>query len=214
VSPKSLDFGFYGEGVRDYGFLLPVVRRILENLLAPSGIEAHALSLDYIKVGGLSEQEKLKHIAEKAKGYSLIVYHLDADRPDEDDAYKNRFEPGYAVIATDPDKYNVDIVPIIPIHMTDAWILVDFEAFRATVGTNLTAKELGFKSKPHQIESLPNPKQIFEDAVKKVSQNRRKRIPFEDVYVPLAERIDLQLLGKVSAYNNFLKRLSKKLHYL
>lgn len=211
MSIRTLQYGFYGEGVRDYGFLSPIVQRTLEKLLPYNDVQG--INLDYIKHEG-TEKDRIIRIAEHTKGLEFVIYHLDADGPNEDAAFKDRFEPGYKAIAGNPDRYNLNIVPIIPVRMTDAWIIADFELFRAVVGTDLSRKDLGFKSKPREVESILNPKQVFEGAVSAVKKRRRKKIPLNQIYEDIALQMDLGLLQKVPAYQKFLSRLNDKLEDL
>lgn len=217
MSPTSLVFGFYGEGAAEYGFLFAIVERTLEELLPDADL--HGIPFDNIDTSGLSQVERMARVGKEARGYTFVVFHLDADGPNTETAYSERFEPGYTQILQDKDsnRVNPDFVPVIPVRNTDAWMLVDFDAFRQAVGTHQGAEELGFKQKPHQVESIPDPKTVFEDAVKNARPGRRKTVALDSVYFPLAQRISLDLLAKVPAYQEFLGRLTdtlKELHYM
>ena len=214
MKSRVLVLGFFGEGVRDYGFLLPVVQRTLQKQLPLYDILP--IKLDYVDSTGLGDAEKLRRVAEETTGFGIVVYHLDADAPNTKKATQ-RFDRSYRQLLKDDGKVNTDIVPVIPVRMTDAWLLVDFEAFRQTVGTRLDPEALGFKRRPREVEAIRNPKKVFEDAVKKARPGRRRAIPIEDVYLPLAERISLELLEKVPAYKEFKEQLTsmlKTLHYV
>jgi hypothetical protein len=86
-------------------------------------------------------------------------------------------------------------------------MLVDFNAFQQVVGTNLSARELGFVNHPCQVESIQDPKGIFRQAVTNARPGRRRPIPVKDVYGPLALRINLELLKLVPAFQVFMQRL-------
>lgn len=214
---KQLLFGFYGEGIRDYGFLMPLMKRVLERLLP------HVDILDPVDLpiseSDLSQIEKMHKVAQAADGFNLVLFGLDADAPNTDKAYKERFEPGYTALLEIDEGVNYDIVPIIPVRMTDAWIIIDFAAFRAVVGTKLDAQTLGFPNKPHEVESIQSPKTVFENAIETARPGRKNRpkINPADVYRPIAQRLDLNLLEKVPAYQEFEERLIAKLtelHFL
>jgi hypothetical protein len=204
---SCLAVGFYGEGPREYGFLLPIVERSLQELLPH--VDILMIPLDYVDVLGLDQVDKIVRVAEETYGYGLVVFHLDADAPDTEKAYLERFEPGYDEIhhSAANSNLNTDLVPVIPVRMTDAWMLVDFEAFREVVGTKLNAGELGFKERPHQVESIQSPKAVFADAVRRARPRRRRAIRLDSVYRPLALRISLDKLRQVPAYQVFLDRL-------
>src|SRR5262249_32273958 len=152
----SLDFAFYGEGIRDYGFLLPLVERILQEILPHIAIQG--ISLDKLDLSGMGQVEKMLRIAKEGHGAELLIFHLDADHPDTSRADRERFQPGYAEILKQPDKYNINILPLIPVRMTEAWMLADFDAFHGVIYTELTASDLGFPSSSKQVESIQDPK--------------------------------------------------------
>lgn len=212
----QLLFGFYGEGPRDYGFLMPLIERVLQDMLPHTDI----LPLDVrVDKSDLSQIDKMLVVAEETNGFSLAIFHLDADGPNTTDAYNQRFEPGYLRVLDIEDGVNRVIVPVIPVRMTEAWMLVDFEAFCKVVGTRETANTLGFPGYPRQVESIQLPKTVFEMAIEKAIRGRkhRKRIKPDEVYRPLAQRLDLGLLAQVPAYQEFEGRLRetlKRLHYL
>ncbi|MHB8625002.1 MAG: DUF4276 family protein [Aggregatilineales bacterium] len=213
---KSLVVGFYGEGNCEYEFLLPLVERILQRLLP----DADILPLPMTTEAG-SQNEKLKEVACQASGYHLVVFHLDADNRDAQKAFEDRFAPGYEAlqqleVCADGQLPNIHIVPVIPIRMTEAWLLADFEAFRSVVGTALLAKVLGFAAHPHQVEGIHDPKTVFDKAVQDAGQRRgrRKRIAPSEVYKPLVARLSLELLAKIPAYSLFTGRLHAELKNL
>lgn len=214
---RSLDFAFYGEGIRDYGFLLPLVERTLQAILPHIAIQG--IRLDKLNVSGMNQVEKMRRIAEESRGSGLVIFHLDADYSDTSRADSERFQPGYAEILKQPDRFNVNIVPLIPVRMTEAWMVVDFDAFRSVIYTDWTASDLGFPETPKQVESIPDPKLTFEQAVKKASSKRRRprKIPLDEVYLPLSEKIALNKLREVPAYQEFEERIHKvllALHYI
>jgi hypothetical protein len=210
---KSLVVGFYGEGNCEYEFLLPLIERILQRLLPSVDI----LSLP-VTTEAVSQSEKLQRVACQASGYHLVVFHLDADNRDAQKAFEDRFAPGYEAlqqleVCADGQPPNIHIVPMIPIRMTEAWLLADFEAFRSVIGTALSAEDLGFAAHPHQVETIRDPKVVFNKAVQDASRRRgrRKRIAPSDVYKPLVARLNLELLAKIPAFNLFTGRLHTEL---
>ena len=207
---SALLFGFYGEGTRDYGFTKPVVERTLEQLLPHIDI----LSQDIMVNDPLDQDEIVLEVARRGDGYSLVIFHLDADARTTEQALRDRFAPGYRLVELSVEDVNQDIVPVIPVRMTEAWMLVDFEAFRQTVGTQKTGDELGFPRRPRQVEAIPEPKVVFENAIKNSRPGRRRNIPPDDVYIPLAARVRLDLLEQVPAYQEFKQHLLTTLHAL
>lgn len=205
---STLVVSFYGEGSSDYAFLTPIIQRTLQDILPHVDVLLIELDHHYLKVTGLNQIDKMKRVAEHGGG--IIVFHLDADAPTTHRAYEERFQPGYQRILQHPGGLNISILPVIPVRNTNAWMLVDFGAFQRVVGTHLRPEELGFVSQPHQVESIQDPKTVFRTAVRE-ARPRRKPIPFDDVFRPLAQQVDLDLLKKVPAFQEFLERLNEML---
>jgi hypothetical protein len=108
--------GFYGEGIRDYGFLMPLIDRILSGLLRGAvDVDSYAIKLP----PGLNDLEKMKQVMHEARHLHLVVYHLDADGPDEHDSYQ-RFASAYHQMHEEGFAHNAtSVVPVIPIYMTE-----------------------------------------------------------------------------------------------
>lgn len=208
---SSLWFGFYGEGKRDYGFLQPLIQRILD-LMLPQ-VDIFLLTIE-LSEKGLSQTEKIKQVAQKANGYNFVIFHLDADASDTEKAYQERFLPGYQQL--DPlDKHlNRDLIPLIPVRMTDAWLLVDAVALNNVIQPQADLRTLGVPEHPQQIESISDPKSIFDATIR---QSKISPLSLPDIYDNLAAEINLARLEQVPAYQEFKTRLIQTLkeqHYL
>lgn len=136
-----LVFGFCGEGIADYKFTREVVRRTVQDLLPTEDVQAESIE----HIGG-TQEERIIYFAERTNGYHMAFVHLDADGRTRDRAYAERFYPGYQQVQERQDGVNKMLAPIIPIRMTEAWMLADFEAFKYITGTRKTAAQLNFPS--------------------------------------------------------------------
>lgn len=206
-----LVFGFCGEGIADYKFTLEVARRTVQDLLPAEDV----LPIPIEHIEG-TQEERIIYFAERTNGYHMAFVHLDADGRTRDRAYAERFYPGYQQVQARNAGVNKALVPIIPIKMTEAWMLADFEAFRDITGTRKTADQLSFPSRPHQAETL-DAKQIFESAVRNARPGRRRQLTPKDIYFPLAEVVNLALLRHVPAFKAFesdLKDTLVQLNYV
>lgn len=211
---NALVIGFFGEGSCEYNFLMPLVQRVLESLIPTFAVLATPFS--DLRVSDLSQPEKILRVAREAAGYHLVIFHLDADGSTAERAYQERFKPGFEALAEYPEKVNRDIVPVIPIRMTEAWLLVDFDAFRRVVGTGLTMNDLDFPTRPEDVEKISDPKAKLASAIR-IARGKRRPVPVAEVYEPIARVISLELLSKVPAYQVFVDALRDKLtelHYL
>jgi len=210
---SSLVFGLYCEGASDYRFLAPILNRTLQQLIPQ--VELYLVLLDTINHSGQSQDENIKRAAHDGHGFHLVVIHLDADAPDEKGALNNRFEPGRLVAQATPRFYNANLVPIIPVRNTNAWMLVDFAAFRDVVGTDKDADVLGFPKRAVEVEKIFDPKHVFSEALKNARPPRRRhQLKPVDVFTLLAQKIDMRRLTEVPSYLIFHKRLTDLLHTL
>ncbi|MDZ4763639.1 MAG: DUF4276 family protein [Chloroflexota bacterium] len=214
---NTIVFGFYGEGARDYGFIQPLVERLLNEIIPHVDIFAYSIK---IEKEAYSLVRTMLEVAKAGYGYSLIIFHQDADASDTQKCLSERFQPRYETVKNTDEQINKTFVPIIPVRMTEAWMLVDFEAFKRVTGTDKNADDLEFPNRPHQVEALQEPKFIFEQAVRKSrnsSRRRRRMIDPSEIYVPLAAQIDLERLRLVPSFHEFetgLKDILQQLHYM
>src|SRR5690606_20845508 len=130
---QDIFFVFYGEAKADYLFIRRVVLRYLNRLLPHLEFEA----IDIHHHESKTEQERFINLAKENAGYHFIVIHIDADDNEEVKALKNHFLPAYEVIQP-LEAANQQIIPIIPIRETEAWLLADYAAFKEVIGTNLS----------------------------------------------------------------------------
>lgn len=205
----SFTFGFFGEGVRDYAFLVPIIQRLLDELMPPVEIN-DGIWFDDLNTQDMGDADKLANVFHAAQGYQLVVYHLDADTNGRKGLEKalQRFQTAYATARQSPDVQDAPLVPIIPVVMTEAWMLVDFATFKDIVGTKHTADELDFPAKPAKVENIRNPKAVFEQAIRRAGSGRRHPPSPDDVYLPLARRIPLKALQEVPAFHAFKQSLA------
>jgi hypothetical protein len=211
---RTLTFGFYGEGIRDYRFTRLIVERSFQRMIPH--VDVQSIEID-VRREDRDQIEVVLEIARRTHGFDLAVIHLDADSSTEEKAYDERYRPAFEAVQSGGESLNSNLLPVIPIRMTEAWMLVDFAAFKAVSGTSLAATDLDFPQRPEAAERLPDPKEIFESAVRQARPGKRRPIPPADVYLPLAERIDLARLEKLRAYYQFVaraRRLLTDLHFV
>lgn len=205
---RTLTMALYAEGSTDYRFLTTLIQRTAEKLLC-AGRASDVSVLDPLPiehVEGTTGAEKIFNAAQITKGMDLLVIHLDADGRKLDLARKERFQPGLNLVRSSDTKVGVPLIPIIPIKNIEAWLLCDVEAFQRIVGTRLNSEALGFVQRCHQVESIPDPKQCYYDAVRMAHSNssrRRKTFNPGQYYERLGREIDLNKLAQVPAFRHF-----------
>ncbi|MCB0186586.1 MAG: DUF4276 family protein, partial [Caldilineaceae bacterium] len=107
-----------------------------------------------------------------------------------------------------------DVVPVIPIHMTEAWMLVDHEVLLDVIGTTMQPHQLPRLS-AQQIEDIADPKARLVETMQTALASRPKRVRRQrsssELYEPLGRRIALARLAQLPSYQRFVDDLRQAL---
>jgi hypothetical protein len=196
--------GFYGEGNSDKYFFPTLCLRVLANM-GPNEAFLPVEPLEKPSIPEPTHKNFLLAIAKEYVNFDLLFIHVDADAPDIELAYQNKILPVLQSAQASPKIYNTNWVAIIPVRNLEAWILADFEAFKASTGTKLPATELGFPPRPIDAEKLADPKATLNQALKLAYKKRTSN--YEDELGSIAKRINLNMLRKLPAYQGFEQQL-------
>jgi hypothetical protein len=190
--------GLYAEGPSDYGFLIPLLDKLLDDLLAqhyPGQVAElpTPLSLDSEASAGPRREDRIADVIERfSDTCQLFVVHADADG-DAARARRERVEPGVGKgLARQTDV--VAAVACIPIEMTEAWMLVDHEVLKR-LGGDVT--ELS-----KDPERLRDPKRALEQVL---DARRRGRRP--NVYEFVGANVSLTALRRLPGFRVFEEEL-------
>lgn len=98
----------------------------------------------------------------------LLFVHRDAESIDP--------SPRYAEIEQAAAEANADVpvVPVVPIRMTEAWLLFDERAVRWAAGNPNGRQALGLSIK--NVEANPDPKSLLREAIKTASGKTGRRL--------------------------------------
>lgn len=218
---RTLTLALYAEGPTDERFLSIIIQRTAYQLLR----QHKEVQVD-VFLKALSPEPDVKDrgecilsVARKAHGFHALIVHADANAPTADGALQYRFESGQKLVQENEKDTCRDLLPIIPIRMTEAWMMTDVEAFREVVGTDLRAEDLEFPARPHQVEAIQDPKHELNVALSQIftRRRRRKKARLGQYYEPLARHIRLHRLGNVPAFQQFANDLTdvlENLHFI
>jgi hypothetical protein len=212
---KRLVLALYAEGSTDERFLPPVIQRTAEQLL--TRYEKQIIDIETRTIPRVTNfanrDECILEAARRATSYNILIIHSDADHPTRERALQERFRPGYELVQRTQESLCKSLVPIIPIRMTEAWMLAaDHDLLREVIGTSLRAQELGLVNRARQVESDPNPKQTLKQIMQRAYSerpHRRHDIDLNRLYLPLGRRISLERLSYVPSYKQFEKDLTE-----
>lgn len=220
---KSLVISLYAEGRSDDRFLPVVIFRLVEKIICENSTEvvdiAEPLLMDTKNKPQLStREEKILDVARRCTDYDVLIVHSDADFPEPNRAINERIQPGFNRSRREfqGGGSNCQLVAIVPVQMTEAWMLVDPEALCEVIGTHVNYQHLGLPVRARDVESLPYPKGTLNEVVRKATEGytRRRPVKIGSIQEPLARLIDLEKLCDVPSFSRFDEDLRKALHHL
>jgi hypothetical protein len=95
-------------------------------------------------------------------------------------------------IAATANLLNVPHVPVVPVRMTEAWLLANEAAIRAAAGNPNGSDDLQLPA-VRRIEEIPNPKQMLHELLVRASglnARRRSRLPVDQQVHRITSYID------------------------
>lgn len=214
-----IQIAYTTEGSTDERFLGHIIERTFETLLFESTNDIEIYPPVHISDKAESFNQTIVSIAEKYSFFNVICVHCDADSPSSDNIMKRKIIPAFDIV----EKTNYackNLVAIIPVQMTEAWMLADIDLLIREIGTSLSCENLNLPCKSKQVEAIANPKYRIEDALRIAQSHvakRRNRIKINDLYTPIAQRISIQNLEALPSFRNFFisaRQSLIKLNYL
>lgn len=213
--------GLFTEGNTDDRFLESVVKRTLD-IVAFDCTGDIDIELKIIKIdkAGLSFEEQVLEVSKTAlEKFSVLLFfvHTDADNVDDVSIFESKIKPAQMLLANQDEKlYCKEMVAIVPIQMTESWMIADKKLLKEEIGIDKTDAELGIHLNP---EKLNDPKSIIRDIIRlsKEDTTKRKRnrgLTISDLYQIMGQKIELDELEKLSSYKKFKNSLIEKLKEL
>lgn len=163
-----------------------------------------------------SSQTKILALGKQAYGFHCFIVHADADSGSPVGALAERYLPGQQLLEAEANPACPVVLPLIPVHMTEAWMLADPEALLMTLNTPYTASQLQLPS-PAGAERKADPKAFLEETLRTAQSHLKRknyRIELADLYALLADTISLERLSLLGSYRQFEKDLEKALRSL
>ena len=160
---KPIDYALIGDGATERA-LIPILAWSLRTLAPRENFSFQG----FVGRGGRDLGSTIDEAIRKYKP-SLLFLHRDAERLS---VAQRRAE----IPVRD------DVVAVVPVRMTEAWLLIDARAIREASG-NRNGDEALELPRPRNIEGLSNPKKDLQDlllrAAAPLGQRRRKRFELE-----------------------------------
>ena len=218
---KQIIIGFTTEGTTDFQFLESVIQRSFEDVAFECSGELEILPAQYIDKQSGAFTEVVIGYAQQAgkRGFVVLCVHADADAPHDTGTFDNKIRPAFmAVNHMHGNHVCKNLVAIVPVQMTEAWMLSDKDLLKAEIGTSKSDVELGIHRPP---EVYANPKQAIEAAIKIARQDltrrHRRELTIVELYRPIGQKLVLTRLENLPSYRKFKEAIRdafRKLNYL
>jgi Domain of unknown function (DUF4276) len=216
-----LTIAYTTEGTTDERFLKNIIAKVFEELCfeCETDIEVYEpMYLKFPKELGFVDDVKTLSVKAYESGINVLCIHTDADHSNDKEVLTFKINPALeGVNEISGIKKCSNIVILVPVHMTEAWMLADKDLLREEIGTNLSLTDLGINRHP---ESIANPKKIIEEALVLAQTSlpkRRNKVEISDLYQPLGQKIKMESLEKLESFKKFKKSAENaliKLNYL
>lgn len=165
----------------------------LELLCAQQGVEVQVTPIDprSLRASSRTVEGRLRFLLDQDVDPDLVFVHRDAE---SQDPAARATEVRAGAVAAGIDELRV--VPVVPIRMTEAWLLIDESEIRRVAGRPAGTNNLGLPP-VSAIESLADPKALLAQVLLDAGQpsGRRRRKQFERDFgsnrALLLERLDL-----------------------
>lgn len=212
--------GLFTEGTTDVRFLSSVVERTLEEVaLDCTGDIETKVEIVSISKTGLNFNEQVLEVSKLAHekyGVLILFVHTDSDSVNDDLVFQTKIIPAQKNLLEQDDVCCKHIIAIVPIQMTESWMLADKELLKEEIGIEKADVELGIHLNP---ESITNPKNVIENIIRMSKEDlpkrrRNKGLNIADLYQIIGQKIELTELDKLSSYLKFKNSLKDKLREL
>ncbi len=211
---KQLFIGIYTEGPTDDRFLESITKRTIEEVAftCPGDFDIELFPIKIQKSGLSFIEQVLEAIRTGVDEFGIMALcvHTDADYEDDSVAMENKIKPLLDEINTQGDEFCKVVIPIIPVYMSEAWMLADKNLLKNQIGTSKSDRELGINKDP---ETVADPKYLINEAIRiaiaDLGKRRRRALFIKDLYLPIGQSIALDQLAALSSYRKFKKNVEQ-----
>ncbi len=217
---KQVIVGFATEGPTDVRFLGSIIQRTFEEVAFECKGAVEVLPVQYLEKKTGSFVETMSVYAEKAveRGVMVLCIHTDADAANDNNAFKYKITPAFKSIQESDDELCKNLVAVVPVRVTEAWMLAELEILKSEIGTSKGDSELCLDKVP---ESYAVPKQVIIEAIRLAHADfptrRRRKLVIGKLYQPLGQKIPIEALERLASYRKFkaaVREAYRQLNYL
>jgi hypothetical protein len=215
-----ITMAFSAEGTTDQRFLESIIKRTFEEVAfqCEGLIEVYdPIYIKFPKRFGFVQGARIIAMEAFKAGINILCVHVDADDKSDSAVIQQKIDPAFKAIAEMEGDACKNVVAIIPIYMSEAWMLADKDLLKAEIDTEKSDEELGFLK---DAESIPDPKNVIKSAIRTAQSHlsrRRNKITISDLYQPMGQKIPIVKLEELHSYKNFksgVENAFRQLNYL
>ncbi len=216
-----LTIAYSTEGSTDQRFLLHIIRKTFEEIASncKGQIDVYdPVFIEFDKRNGFIEDFVDLSVKAFKNGINVLCIHADADHNDDVQVIEDKISPAFKTVENyATNQICKNLVAIVPVHMSEAWMLADKNLLKDEIGTDLSNQDLNITRHP---ESIADPKQTIESALniaQKHLPNRRKRLTISELYQPIGQKISIEKLETLKSYKKFklfVEEALRKINYL
>lgn len=213
-----ITIGLHCEGTTDERFLLSIIKRTFDEVALECTSQLEVYDPELVEGNGTTFVAAVQQAAAnaQAQGVMVLCVHADADSADDRTAFEFKINPAFSAVAG--PQYCEALVAVVPIRMTEAWMLADAELLRGEIDPVGQDAELLVATRP---ENENDPKETIIELIRLAlasrSRRHRDQLRIGDLYQPIGQKINLQKLERLSSYRKFkegVRAAYRKLNYL
>ncbi len=218
---RQVIIGFTTEGSTDVRFLESLIQRTFEVVAFECDGRVEVLPAQYIESQTGTFTERITECARQAEsvGVMVLCVHIDADAKNDTKAFHERIDPAFAAARNLSESFACqNLVAVVPVQMTEAWMLSDKRLLKEEIGTDKRDAELGIHKHP---ETYSDPKQVIEEAIRiarrELTRRRRRKLTIAELYLPIGQKVSLNKLDGLLSYQKFrqaVRTAFQKLGYM
>lgn len=218
--PNILTIAYTVEGPTDSRFLHNIIQRTFEEVAfsCEGDIDVYpVINIPNPKLGGF--RENILGIAAQAYtiGIQVLCVHADADADSDEHVCKHKIKPVFQEVADSQNNLCKNLVAVIPVRMSESWMLADRQLLKEEIDTNKSNTDLGIARDP---EKMADPKGCIEAAIRIANEGKPKKsraTTIADIYQPLGQKIPLPELERLASYRAFrasVEQALRRMNYL
>lgn len=216
-----LQIGFTTEGTTDIRFLKNIIWKTFQEIAFECSTDIEVYEPEVLYRTGDTFNEQIVNLTINYKYFDVICVHRDSDSPTMDDTYNYLINPSFLLVENHVGDNCKNLIPIIPVQMSEAWMLANRELLKEKIGTNMSNAALGLPNRTNQIETITDPKELIINAIRlaKAGSTRRQRssLSISDLYSPISQELEIHDLERLNSFVHFkdgIRNALIKLNYL